>query len=511
VRRLYLKLLEDQRFKQETGKKFPSLMSLPIVKKSVKDPFSLVHFSSLPNKLGINPNSGFNTPMGVYSYILTPAVYKDITQDRRSELSEFGTDRAYIHLSSVKPKYRKNIVVINTKGVGKGYTKKRYWKDLRALAKVALEGKVIRRHIGVERKVKAVAERMDYLSAGSFIRSWFGKLWYITKKLSVNITNWSKILRSIGIYGVFDYGAGLIHTSEMQQAVLLRGDLINRIGSGVNPLFAPSSSLTDIRGFNSFLKELIRVVNHNNKRLKRQDFKLYHEIDPANASLSPHGLRDQILVQSLNPKRNLFTVDISVEKVHKKDVLLSLIYKSATGIIGNKETIWAKSYQQMTRKLYKFIRPFIDQGIEFVTKQHAVIDFMNLAEKRARKLLITGGGGGSVSWDSGGKNLSYLNVELAGLNIIVEFTIKRVGSNIRMSYTAKKNKSHFGKVQKDLNPISDIVTSLLRDNMPDNIDLESGYKEAVNVFIGGFKKFLRELPTDQGYPMGIGTVQPEIE
>ena len=303
VDRAVLKLLEGQRFRSYQAKKNAGLVQLAAkysdagIRPQFKDrkllrglkyktimddlramqrkPYVMLHFSSVKGKIGINPRSGFKTPIGVYSYILTPGSYKDLEKGTYKEISDFAVDRAYIHVTRVKKRFRKNILLVNKNGDATSYGERDFQNDLLNLAAMALEGKVIRKKVGLEtlKTPKAMADRMEYLARNAGFNTPVGRIWYLTKVLSKNIVNWSKILRSIGIFGVFDYGSGLIHSNEPYQAVMLRGDMVETVASDYNPRISRTKAV-GLGDMESVRGELRRIFAALPRQLKSRDLDL---------------------------------------------------------------------------------------------------------------------------------------------------------------------------------------------------------------------------------------------
>jgi hypothetical protein len=62
-----------------------------------EDGLYLVHFSNLEHKVGINPKSKFNTPIGIYGYIFN----KTFINEYNKHLLKFASDRDYIHVLKI--------------------------------------------------------------------------------------------------------------------------------------------------------------------------------------------------------------------------------------------------------------------------------------------------------------------------------------------------------------------------------------------------------------------------
>ena len=103
--------LDESRIDEKTraekeGVKLPSTAEQlkKYVAKDFTDPEYYMQFSNV-NKLGINPKSGYRTPLGIYSYPITDRLYRQFVAGKLP----FAQDRKYIIV--FKPREDKNIVV----------------------------------------------------------------------------------------------------------------------------------------------------------------------------------------------------------------------------------------------------------------------------------------------------------------------------------------------------------------------------------------------------------------
>lgn len=167
------------------------------------------------DKLGINPKSQYDTPLGIYAY---PVDYvQEETEDGRwmralpfAGKSEFAT----LFRSSG------NIVELDTLSVleARGYYKK--LSDLW----VKMSGKDWKTSVdqveGILNDAHKLALFPDYIG---------GRFWYVTREVAYLIAGvrnkdkatviWNKVFREIGVDGCVDRGIGIIHSNEPNQAV----------------------------------------------------------------------------------------------------------------------------------------------------------------------------------------------------------------------------------------------------------------------------------------------------
>jgi hypothetical protein len=268
-------LIQEKRRAEKAG--VPQEKSFDSIKQYV-DKGYFFHFSNL-NKLGINPTSKYNTPLGIYGYPLNAKMFTDLKND----YIPFASERLYIHIFAPKEPN----TILNTET----YSDSEYEYDKNEI-KNMLSQEVIKeidkgnyRLLGL---VKNPAHRQELLSwingytkgptmpmihniADAAIEKWeseskwetpIGKLWNVTrmigeenavknmpdkkKQLSAisNSNAWARILEKLGYTGVIDQGKGIIHKNEPTQAVFFRQGFVEQIATIENPAleYQPSPS-----------------------------------------------------------------------------------------------------------------------------------------------------------------------------------------------------------------------------------------------------------------------------
>ena len=172
------------------------------------------------DKLGINPTSKYNTPLGIYSY---PAGYVKSKVGTTNSMNHlpFAGDSPYATIF----KARGNIIdltEISDREVNEYYKKiAEYWSKV--------SGKDWKTSVD---QVEDIINDAPYNAKISSYEG--GKLWFVTMKVSAMMArkkpaetqvakpdsvSWNTLFRAIGVSGCVDNGAGIIHTSEPHQAV----------------------------------------------------------------------------------------------------------------------------------------------------------------------------------------------------------------------------------------------------------------------------------------------------
>lgn len=173
-------------------------------------------------KLGINPRSHFNTPLGIYAY---PAKYI-VTYSRETKSMEetvpYAGEHDFANIFSVKG----NIIDITSmsddeaakyyRSIGK------YWSSISGKSwKESVDELEVIIHLAANKAM--------------FPNRVGGRFWYVTMEMSNLVSRalgikipvaWNKLFREIGIDGVVDTGVGIIHTNEPTQAVFFKKSVI---------------------------------------------------------------------------------------------------------------------------------------------------------------------------------------------------------------------------------------------------------------------------------------------
>ena len=176
-------------------------------------------------KLGINPRSGYNTPLGIYAY---PCEYVKRMAGSRKSLKDalpFAGEEENVNLFKAKGN------IINLATMTNDEKVELYKKMGKVYADIAKEefGHSWKRAVDDLEKIID-----DASSKAKFSNMAGGQFWYVTMVLSRILSEtlgteqsvqWNKLFRSIGVDGCIDYdpdlpgGKGIIHTNEPSQAV----------------------------------------------------------------------------------------------------------------------------------------------------------------------------------------------------------------------------------------------------------------------------------------------------
>lgn len=159
------------------------------------------------DKIGVNPQSTYNTPIGIYCY---PMSYvKEICKDSDLSKLPFAGKSTYVNVFNI----RGNIVNLSdmTTSELEGWK-----KQLKALC---IKYNINSPFIDHYHKLAISDERTKQCPGGHF--------WYITMKLAGKLSHsfahtpkiWNKIFRELNIDGCLDLGKGIIHTNEPVQLV----------------------------------------------------------------------------------------------------------------------------------------------------------------------------------------------------------------------------------------------------------------------------------------------------
>ena len=194
---------------------------------------SFVSFTAV-DKLGVNPGSRYDTPLGIYSY---PSFYVILKTGEYSAMRNlpFAGEQPYVNVFSVKGN------VINLSTMRDAQLMRLYRSMVDVFAKYASikDGSREWKHLAdfLEEEVFDAASYMAKVNKPG------GRLWWATKRISEMLmdpdlfytlgysvddkwktkkasVSWNKLFREMGVDGCVDLmGDGIIHTSEPVQAV----------------------------------------------------------------------------------------------------------------------------------------------------------------------------------------------------------------------------------------------------------------------------------------------------
>lgn len=166
-------------------------------------------FTSL-EKLGINPSSEYDTPIGIYAYPLT-YVYDEIGEGDTTWLP-FAGDKPYVNFFSLKD--GANVIIS---------------RNFPTEVSDELYNKLY--DIFGEEEVDKLVQESAYRA---LVNNSFGRFWYVTYMLSKNKGKnppayWNGLFRKLGVDAVLDYGMGVIHENEPVQIVIFNPSVINGV------------------------------------------------------------------------------------------------------------------------------------------------------------------------------------------------------------------------------------------------------------------------------------------
>ena len=186
-----------------------------------------VSFTKLP-KLGINPRSEYNTPIGIYAYPVDFVMSKT-KLSRSMNVLPFAGGSPWANIFRVNPDA--NVIVLQQVSAA-------MLESYIALIKQNLLPK-----LGIEDNRFGFGIMLSDVEAES---STPGEvLWRITGELGALMSEnapvgWNEVCRSLGIDGFIDLGAGIIHPAEKTQAVFFKAtrdviELLDREANKYSP------------------------------------------------------------------------------------------------------------------------------------------------------------------------------------------------------------------------------------------------------------------------------------
>ena len=243
------------------------------------------------DKLGINPKSHYNTPLGIYTYPLeTVWEYYDISYYKTLKRLPFAAENPYIHL--VKSKTGHGFV----NDLYLDYTESRLKTDIEKCQKLfyseyskLTDDQVSKFYQPTKEQIDNYRQRMNEALAVVWKKQVLEKgideanhpwpcshFWNITRTMAdrlcdskkvhstadVKATKWNWILRQLGYTGFADKsGKGIIHPSEPMQAVFLSSASFTRVKEVMNKDYVPKDNVVKT------IHDIPNVENVNNTEL----------------------------------------------------------------------------------------------------------------------------------------------------------------------------------------------------------------------------------------------------
>jgi hypothetical protein len=232
----YIILLTEKRRNPEQNPKIGIVEAL----KPYKDnPDIYISFTTV-DKIGINPQSPHDTPLGIYSYPL-----KEMWNDIVNDTIPFAGDAPYVWI--IKSKNTNGFI----KDLYKDYTSKSYDDDVIKIKKLFKNNQKILKEIKYLNDKndlseitydKFIDEQILKYTKFANMRNAVSAFWNITRNLSAKYENgktnsikWNFLLRKLGYTGFADKSnKGIIHPSEPTQAVFLTKDAFTIIEKILN-------------------------------------------------------------------------------------------------------------------------------------------------------------------------------------------------------------------------------------------------------------------------------------
>jgi hypothetical protein len=230
---------------------------------SINDKNCFVSFTDI-DKLGINPQSRYNTPLGIYSYPASYIIAKVGSEHQMDKLpfagkspyaNIFQTTGNIVNLKTLPNseliQYYKKIAEYYSKNSGMS------WKESVDVVETFINN------------VETHAKFPEYIG---------GRLWYVTMSVAKKLSKtppiaWNKLFRAIGIDGAYDPGVGIIHTSEPTQTVFFSKNVITNNKRVYNKYSPIDVSQSVNKGISKKNKEMaLRNYLKSSEKLSSDDF-----------------------------------------------------------------------------------------------------------------------------------------------------------------------------------------------------------------------------------------------
>lgn len=324
-------------------------------------------------KLGINPQSEYSTPLGIYAYPL-----REIWNDILNNTIPFAGSNPQVQVIRVAhPKLQEL----------SEYSEGQFNDDVKKMEKIAEDFNLTSDFNRFKLEAVLGAHKTRNESAGIF--------WNLSRILSYEITKskykrntttlkeatmWNKILRTLGYIGFTDKsGMGIIHPNEPTQAVFLSKEHIQHIDQIKNKRYA-LSDVAIIKAVGDFLKTL--TYNFGNFYSFVDELLIFLEIKMKKGNLEQNkDFIQQIIDKNINHIINIVNNNINM-KYYELFQELNYIMKENTSAVLGQPIINHPTFK-------KFIRDKYIEGVESETtdknKEYAIEDWNGsyLVKKRS--------------------------------------------------------------------------------------------------------------------------------
>jgi hypothetical protein len=242
------------------------------------DPDVYISFTAI-DKLGINPKSIYNTPVGIYTYPLQ-ACWEEYGIDIHKTLTRLPFAATQPHIWVVRVKDKQSFV----NDLYTEYGSNKFDKDFKKLKKIFMDEcwKQMEHEIDYTGKTKkevkdnaynlleeAYAEKLKGARSSAHEQNPSSIFWNLSRMLASDLTNgnalskatkWNWLLRQCGYSGFADKSKrGIIHNAEPLQAVFLTRQAFTVIGECLNKDYTGPSSLLKVHSNPSESVQLAEV------------------------------------------------------------------------------------------------------------------------------------------------------------------------------------------------------------------------------------------------------------
>jgi len=202
-------------------------------KSKIADVYNFFVSMTSVDKLGINPGSDYDTPLGIYAYPGQFVYKKAAAGDELTAALPFAGELAHANIFTAKGN------IINIGEITEDEVAELYKKIADVYHEYAgNEFEVDNREVQYFIKTAASKAKVSSLPGG--------RLWYVTMRVATDLMDgsapvaWNKLFRKIGVDGVVDMGKGIIHTNEPTQAVFFSIKAIDNV-KRVNNKYSPNA------------------------------------------------------------------------------------------------------------------------------------------------------------------------------------------------------------------------------------------------------------------------------
>lgn len=220
IRTLIRLIVEADAYQRRHNKPFDLTSVIKQYVTNTEPPAYFLTMTELP-KVGVNPRSKYNTPIGIYTYPLDDAHFAYLVEDKLP----FQSDTEFFSIIEATDPY--SMLVVGRKNVN-GIVSGADFE--RAMKLFGIDVTEAPRDDGEPTKIEMVNDVNKFLNYNNDA-ALFGSMFALSRKSKKPNVAWTSMLLKAGYTAVYDSGFGVIHENEPIQCVFLTPSAYRTVGT----------------------------------------------------------------------------------------------------------------------------------------------------------------------------------------------------------------------------------------------------------------------------------------